>query len=889
MSSEQTTANSTGSATSADFTPAVLILDESGVVQATNSSANQLWGAESGLINGEAFVSLFEFEITSDDADWLESQWSALRDASIDRSSILAAKSHDGSVRDVSIRLERASGLEKQLIATVTPVPAPVTPAETTPDGLNLLSSQGGLGFFDLNPQTGAAQYSPAWKKILGYVDAELADTYSTWLDLIHPEDSAAAPDQVGRRSVAGSRSFGVEFRMRHQRGHYLWIHCLGLQVITEEGQVERVLGFIIDITERKEIEEASLANDERMQVLSEDGPLGAFAFDFIAGDFWYSPTWCRILGFDPHTPLEGPQAFRATLPRDESGAGLEGWWLARKPGHASWCEVVKLQRKDGTLVNLLLGAERQLTRKHDLSRVTGFVCALPDDLGAIADSGSLATPLVNDTMAALAEAVLAADAHGKVTYLNDAASQLLQMAPEQAIGRPANEVMKLLNRQTGLPGDDVCERALAAEGILPLSSDHALDLGTDEIPVPIVWTARVSFASSGMAQGVIVVFRNPDEMNLTPEELLKANRFEALGLLAGGIAHDFNNLLTTILGGVSLAKDNRDTSGLGDSEEACITAKGLTKQLLAAAKGGTGTMSVVASPEIIRDSVKIAAAGSVATIDVFAPDEIWPVLVDRSQILQVFQNLIVNAVQAMPPEPHRGLVQIKAANVTMTEDQLPPLVAGEYIEFQISDNAAGISPENLENIFDPFFTTKKHGTGLGLATVLSIVRKHGGEIGVESTVGTGTTFTVYLPRAEDPVEIQARRAPTLRFGTGRVLFMDDDLKICALTSTMLQSLDYKFDIAHNGDEAIKFYQRYLNIGRPYDAVIMDITVVGGMGGEECFHELHKLDPDVRAIVSSGYDNDEMAHRFLDMGFCGYLTKPYRVTDLGKVIKAVLG
>ncbi|KAB2862232.1 MAG: response regulator [Bauldia sp.] len=149
--------------------------------------------------------------------------------------------------------------------------------------------------------------------------------------------------------------------------------------------------------------------------------------------------------------------------------------------------------------------------------------------------------------------------------------------------------------------------------------------------------------------------------------------------------------------------------------------------------------------------------------------------------------------------------------------------------------------------------------------------------------------FTVFLPRADQPVEVQARRAPSLRFGTGRVLFMDDDPKICTLTANMLQSLDYKYDIARNGDEAITFYKRYLNIGRPYDAVIMDLTVIGGMGGEECFKVLKELDPDVRAIVSSGYDNDDMARRYLEQGFCGYLTKPYRVTDLGKVIKAVVG
>jgi CheY-like chemotaxis protein len=305
--------------------------------------------------------------------------------------------------------------------------------------------------------------------------------------------------------------------------------------------------------------------------------------------------------------------------------------------------------------------------------------------------------------------------------------------------------------------------------------------------------------------------------------------------------------------------------------------------------KGGTGVLSVCDSKEILLDAVKIASAGSTAEITVEVPDGTGPVKVDRAQILQVFQNLIVNSLQAMPPAPHKARLQLKAANAQLAEGQIASLPAGAYIEFEVRDNGSGIKPEHLERIWDPFFTTKKHGTGLGLATVLSIVRKLGGEIGLQSTLGVGTVFSVFLPLADQPVEVQARAAPSLRFGTGRVLFMDDDDHICSLTASMLQSLDYKFDIAKNGEDAIALYKRYLNIGRPYDAVIMDLTVVGGMGGEEAFRVLRELDPDVRAIVSSGYDNEDMARQYLDMGFCGYLTKPYRVTDLGKVIKAVLG
>jgi nitrogen-specific signal transduction histidine kinase/CheY-like chemotaxis protein len=393
---------------------------------------------------------------------------------------------------------------------------------------------------------------------------------------------------------------------------------------------------------------------------------------------------------------------------------------------------------------------------------------------------------------------------------------------------------------------------------------------------------------STGRIVGAIIVFRDPQEMTLTPEELVKTNRFESLGVLAGGIAHDFNNLLTTILGGVSLAKDNHNYSALEDSENACMAAKGLTKQLLTFSRGGTAVQTVLAPLTVLKEASRIATAGASTEVVVEVAPGAGNILADRGQIMQVFQNLVVNAIQAMP-EGRPGHVWLRAGNAALTEGQIPPLPAGNYVQFEVQDDGSGIPPDNLQKIFDAFFTTKKHGTGLGLATVLDIVRKHGGQIGVESTVGTGTTFTIFLPKADQPAELEARRAPTLRFGTGRVLFMDDDEKICALTAGMLDGLEYKYDIAKNGEEAIALYTRYLNIGRPYDAVIMDLNIIGGMGGEATFKQLRELDPDVRAIISSGYDSEEMAHQYLDMGFCGYLTKPYRVTDLGRIIKTVLG
>jgi PAS domain S-box-containing protein len=832
--------------------------------------------------------------VVSNEPDWLEAQWDVLLSAGLEQALPLNAQPREGAPRPVRIRLEKALAPTPGYFALVeTPATAAApaaSPART--DGFALLAEKGTAGFFDLNFKENVIHYSPAWKKLLGYVDAELPNTYDTWLKLIHPDDSGAAPDKLGKKSGAGARPFAVEFRMKHRLGHDVWIQSTGLQMVGPDGVLERVVGTHLDITERKEIEEASLANDIRFQSLSdESGPLGAFEIDFSQQRHWFSGALKRLLGYTEQELADGPDTLLGLLPPDEVEAGLNAYFLSRATGQTAFVEPVRLRHKDGTLRPMLLGVHRSLSRKRELTRVVGYYCALPATApGAAAEEGPVAGTLTHAALAAVAEGVLVTDGKGKILHLNPTAERLLNLSAEKARGQSVADVFRLVNRQSGRPGGDPVDRVLSADEPLPLISEDALAPAAEgQAPVPVVWTARSALDAGGRAVGVVVVFRDPDEMRLTPDELVKANRFESLGLLAGGIAHDFNNLLTTILGGVSLAKDNRNYSSLEDAEKACLTAKGLTKQLLAFAKGGSGTQAVAGVKEILEDTLKIAAAGSTAVVTAEAAEGVHPVLVDRAQILQVFQNLVVNALQAMPPEPHKGRVQLLAANVTLAADQVPPLPAGEYVQFESRDNGSGIKPEYLEKIWDPFFTTKKHGTGLGLATVLSIVRKHGGIIGVDSTVGVGTTFTIFLPAADRPVEVQARRAASLRFGTGRVLFMDDDPKISTLTASMLQSLDYKFDLAKNGDEAIVLYQRYLNIGRPYDAVIMDLTVIGGMGGEECFAALKQLDPDVRAIVCSGYDNDDMARQFLDKGFCGYLTKPYRVTELGKVLKTVLG
>jgi PAS domain S-box-containing protein len=872
---------------------AVLALDGSGHVTMASAVARKFWQAGETEMLGAPFPNLFFFEVTSREPDWIEAQWEVLLAATLDRTVTLTAQPHESAHREVAVRLEKIPCDAAAYLAHVVPVAAAApAPAEAAlPDelsGLALLAEKSSLGFFDLNFKNSQVYYSPGWKKILGFTEQELANTYDTWLKLLHPDDSAAAPDRVAKKSPAGARSFSHEFRMQHRRGHYLWIQCDGVQFFNSAGSIERVIGVHVDITDHKELEESALADEERLQNLAGDGLLGAFDLDFAKKRFWLSPAWQQLLGYAKDEITDAAETLRKSLPPAEVVNGLEPFFLTRHPGETTYLEPGRLRNKDGNFISVLLGVHRQLSSKGELNRVVGFHLARPAEAPAPA-AGTVPLPsvLLTEALSALAEAVIVTSAEGEILSLNAKAAQLIGCSAESVLGQPVGKVFQLIRRDLST-AEDAFDRVLAATEPLSLTAEHGLITTTSAEPMPIVWVARQSFDATGRLQGVVFVFRNPDELTLTPDELIKTNRFESLGVLASGIAHDFNNLLTTILGGVSLAKDARDASALADSEKACLAAKALTKQLLLFAKGGTNAKNVVPPSEILTEAARIAGAGSNVAVSINAPPDAAPVLVNRAQILQVFQNLIINAVQAMGGATG-GKIQLRAVNVALADNQIPPLPAGNYVEFEVRDNGFGIPPDNLQKIFDPFFTTKKHGTGLGLATVLSIVQQHGGQIGVDSTVGQGTVFTIFLPPAAAAPEVEARHAPTLRFGTGRVLYMDDDLKICQLTGTMLASLEYKHDVAHNGEEAIALYRRYLNVGRPYDAVILDLTVIGGLGGEETFKQLRELDPDVRAIVASGYDNDEMAKRFLNMGFCGYLTKPYRVTDLGKVLKTVLG
>jgi PAS domain S-box-containing protein len=386
------------------------------------------------------------------------------------------------------------------------------------------------------------------------------------------------------------------------------------------------------------------------------------------------------------------------------------------------------------------------------------------------------------------------------------------------------------------------------------------------------------------------VIISDVSERKRMVEELQKVQKLESVGVLAGGIAHDFNNLLTGIIGNISLARMYTDpariSERLAEAENVSMRAKGLTQQLLTFSSGGAPVKRIVSIPVLLEDVVSLALSGSNVRYSPSIPDDLWLVEVDPGQVGQVISNVFINAAQAMPVG---GVVEVQAENVTIEGQAVPPLRNGEYVKLSIQDHGAGIPNEHLQKIFDPYFTTKQQGSGLGLTVCHSIVEKHDGHIFVESQVGIGTTFHISLPAS--PGAVLHREAETedqLPTGVGNILVMDDEHVVRELVANILGNIGYTVSITSNGKAAVELYRKARESGHPFDAVILDLTVPGGMGGKEAIQKLMEIDPQVKAIVSSGYSNDPIMSDFREYGFSGVIAKPYNVRELSAVLSKVM-
>jgi two-component system cell cycle sensor histidine kinase/response regulator CckA len=395
----------------------------------------------------------------------------------------------------------------------------------------------------------------------------------------------------------------------------------------------------------------------------------------------------------------------------------------------------------------------------------------------------------------------------------------------------------------------------------------------------------------TGTVTSVIETVNNITEKHLLEEERLKTQKLEAIGTLAGGIAHDFNNLLQGIFGYISMAKITLDEKGrslamLEQAEQALHLSVNLTTQLLTFSKGGKPAKKKISLRPLIENSVRFALSGSSVDYRIKLDEDLWLVDADEGQIGQMLQNIVLNADQSMPVG---GTILVRAKNVLSPDNGLHQLLGeGRYIEISVQDGGVGISEKYLERIFDPYFTTKEKGSGLGLATSYSIIRNHGGLIDVKSEVGKGTTFYIYLPAVES--EAEAPQIPKVSSSgrRGRILIMDDEDLVRNVAQALVKVLGNEVEIVENGEGAINKYMSARASGKPFDIVILDLTIRGGLGGLETVGRLLEIDPGVRAIVSSGYSDNAVVADYQNYGFKARLNKPYKLEELRNTLNALL-
>jgi PAS domain S-box-containing protein len=493
-------------------------------------------------------------------------------------------------------------------------------------------------------------------------------------------------------------------------------------------------------------------------------------------------------------------------------------------------------------------------------------------------------------TLRSLGDGVITADIQEKIVLLNKTAEHLTGWAQQDAFGRALGEVFVLLDENSRERLDWPAAQFANFESAHNCSVSGLVvsRAGGERF---VIATGAPIHDQTDRAAGAVLVFRDVTENRKLEAELHKASKLESLGLLAGGIAHDFNNILTAIFGNISLAKmsvsaDDTAQERLARAEQACMRAKEMTNQLLTFARGGAPIKRVRAVPQLLKDSCDLAVLGANVRCEFSYGPDLRPVEVDQGQITQVRNNLLLNAVQAMPGG---GTVKVRADNVHVGSHPGLPLPDLDYVRISVQDQGRGIAAEHLPRVFDPFFTTKHKARGLGLATAYSIVRKHDGLIEVDSKTEQGAKFDIYLPVSTHPLLWESGNDDPLPTGQGRVLVMDDEPDILNLSHFALKRLGYQAELARDGAEAIRCYREAQEAGRPFSAVIMDLTVPGGMGGKEAIRHLLELDPQATAIVSSGYSNDPVIAEFSRYGFRGVVAKPYEIRELAKVLHDLIG
>ena len=703
---------------------------------------------------------------------------------------------------------------------------------------------------------------------------------------------------EMGQRSrqalVEGRTGYEQVFHYQHPEAGDIW---LNEQVSIRPLGTDHweLIGIITDITAQHRSDVARKTSEERLQELltRADCLLWEAIVDLEPARWTWDITvqpslLCQKL-FGGPLPAKGAGLWRDFKIPERAAMDLK-CRAALQEGRPGYEQVFQVIRGDNAVVWISESVSIKALGGNRFSLV-GVAVDITPQRGAeealAAEKERLAV-----TLRAMSECVITTDVAGRIEFMNPAVTTLTGWEEAAAVGRPVAEICQLQNSRTDQPVAVPVAQVVDGDAVADLPPQTRL-VTRSGARRQIEGCCAPIHAAEGRVIGTVLVFRDVTEQDRLDQELVRATRLESVGVLAGGIAHDFNNILTAVMGNLALAQldvapETPVGSSLRSAEKAALRARDLTQQLLTFAKGGEPVRAAVQLDAIVREMAAFALHGSQVKAHFDMAPDLWPADADKGQIGRVVQNIVLNSVQAMP---QGGTLRITARNDSHDSQSQPGLQKGDYIQIAISDTGVGIKPENLARIFDPYFTTKQTGTGLGLAAVYSIIKKHRGHIEVESQLGQGTTFRFWLPALHQ----QAKPDSNMPWGgapeqfRGRVLFMDDEPIIREMASLLLQRYGLTVDTAADGAETVAKYRAALAASARYDLVIMDLTVPGGMGGLAAVGQLREIDPGVKAVVSSGYSSDPVLANFRAHGFVAVIAKPYEANELSRVLREILG
>lgn len=800
-----------------------------------------------------SFVRDSEIKTSSGNTKWVRTQGEVIRKDYTDDKYIL------GTIQDIS---------EIRLLDKIT------SESELT---LNQIEQITHIGHWSVNLIDGSIYHSDEIKRIFGYEPSEYALSVEEAINAYHPADREEVT-RLFNRAVETGENYEFDLRVVRPSGEIRQVHSKGYTEKNEDGKVTRVYGVFQDITEMKQSLElleqskmllkASLESQKDTILLSIDRNYRYLFFNKAHADtmklFYDKDVQIGMNILDCITVGEDRKAARANYDRALQGESHSNVRVYGEGTKKAWFEgFFNPIRNDKDEIIGATALARDISERKYAEE-------------ALQESHNRYHALFEQA----GDGIILLDREGNLLSVNDTYAEMH--------GYSADEMLKIKLETMDVEGDakipERIRRVMAGE-TLSFEVEH---YHRDGHIFPILVTANL--ITTGTEKFIIGIHRDLSVYKRMEFELQKTQRLESLGVLAGGIAHDFNNLMSGIYTAIELANEEADRKKAsvyyGKALATIDRARALTLQLLTFAKGGSPVKNIGRLFPYVEETAKFALSGSNVTCNCDVQNGLWNCSFDKNQIGQVIENLVLNAQQAMP---NGGAIELIARNVMVGEKENPLLQKGKYVEILIKDSGIGIPKESIVKIFDPFFSTKSKGQGLGLTTCYSIMQRHGGCINVESEAGKGSTFKVYIPSSSDSVPTVACVMKNQHKGIGVFVVMDDEEVVRDMLKDMLEKFGYSVICTDSGEKVIELFESVEQESRNIVGMIFDLTVQGGMGGQQAVKRIRKINKDIPIFVASGYADDPVMKKPNHHGFTSSILKPFRKDELSDMLNIYMG